>query len=377
MPWYKRLRWRLIASQFLAALAGAATMLLATRWLAARVMPEQIRPWLADLAATPDLLPQTTQQISQIFQQTVFLAVIIASVAAMTTGVISSYFLWRTFIAPLYQVAASSRRVADGRYTERVPIPENSGEAMEKLVINFNEMAEALERVEEQRVTLLGNVSHELRTPLASLHGYLEGLVDGLFPANEETFGWMAQEVDRLSRLVDDLHNLSRVETGQISLDLRPFDARQAAERVWAQMQPQAQAQGVALQLDLPDTAVTVHADPDRAAQILINLVGNALRYTPAGGRITIRIRSQARAAVISVEDTGQGIPPAALPYLFERFYRVDVSRARASGGSGIGLTISRHLVWAMGGEITAASEGEGKGSIFTFTLPLAPAPVK
>lgn len=377
MPWYKRLRWRLIASQFLAALAGAATMLLATRWLAARVMPEQIRPWLADLAATPGLLPQTTQQISQTFQQTVFLAVIIASVAAMTTGVISSYFLWRTFIAPLYQVTASSRRVADGRYTERVPIPENSGEAMEKLVINFNEMAEALERVEEQRVTLLGNVSHELRTPLASLHGYLEGLVDGLFPANEETFGWMAQEVDRLSRLVDDLHNLSRVETGQISLDLRPFDARQAAERVWAQMQPQAQAQGIALQLDLPDTAVTVHADPDRAAQILINLVGNALRYTPAGGRVTIRIRSQPRAAVISVEDTGQGIPPAALPYLFERFYRVDVSRARASGGSGIGLTISRHLVWAMGGEITAASEGEGKGSIFTFTLPLAPAPVK
>lgn len=371
MIWYKRLRWRLIASQFLAASIGAVITLLLAQLLALWIGPRWIQPQLAALLQNPGLLPQTEQQLIAGFQQAVFFAVFAASLAAVTTGAITSYFLWRTLIAPLYQVADSSRRVADGRYFERVPIPENSGEAMAQLVINFNEMAEALQQVEEQRIKLLANISHELRTPLASLHGYLEGLIDGLFPANEETFDWMAQEVDRLSRLVNDLQNLSRIEAGQISLDLRPFDARLVVERVWAQMLPQAKEQSVTLQLDLPETAVTVQADPDRTAQILINLVGNALRYTPANGRITLRLQRRQRTAAISVEDTGQGIPPEALPYLFERFYRVDSSRARVSGGSGIGLTISRHLVWAMGGEISAASEGEGQGSTFTFTLPL------
>ena len=243
---------------------------------------------------------------------------------------------------------------------------------MEQLVVNFNEMADALERVEQQRVTLLNNISHELRTPLTGLKGYIEGLEDGLFPANGETYGWMVKEVDRLHRLVEDIQKLSRVEAGQVSLELQAFSINEVVQRISAQMLPQAQSQAIGLESSIANTDLLVYADPDRTAQILINLVSNALRYTPENGRIAIEVQQQNNFALVAVQDNGAGIPKEAIPYLFERFYRVDQSRARKSGGSGIGLTISRHLVWAMGGEISVASDGLNQGSTFTFTLPLA-----
>jgi histidine kinase len=279
--------------------------------------------------------------------------------------------LWRTIIAPLRLVADSSQRIADGRFDERVNVPESSGEAMAQLVTSFNQMTATLEEVEQQRVTLLGNIAHELRTPLAGLKGYLEGLLDGLFPANEETFAWMTQEVDRLGRLVDDIQHLSQIESGQFSLDFQPVEVQQLVQRVISQLTMQAQSKQIGLQLSGSSGPVLVEADADRAAQILINLIGNAIRYTLEGGLVQVSVMENDRFAKISVQDNGIGIPAEALPYLFERFYRVDQSRARASGGSGIGLTISRHLVWAMGGELTAVSDGPGKGSCFTFTLPL------
>lgn len=372
MAWYKRLRWRLIAAQFLVALVGVVVMILTAVVLMPGMGAAVIRPLLNALLAGSASLPETEQALITAFRQAVLLSVFLAAIAAVTAGVISSLMLWRTLIIPLRQVAQSSRRIADGRTDERVHVPDNSGEAMAQLVINFNEMAESLAQVEQQRVALLGNISHELRTPLTGLKGYLEGLMDGLFPANEETMGWMLHEVDRLSRLVEDIQSLSRVEAGQISLHLAPFELRELAERVLAALRPQAQAQAIELVLVVPDTAVIILADPDRTAQVLINLVGNALRYTPPDGRVTIHIWAELHQAYTAVTDTGIGIPAEALPYLFERFYRVDRSRARSSGGSGIGLTISRHLIWAMGGEITAVSAGEDQGSTFTFTLPLA-----
>ena len=173
---------------------------------------------------------------------------------------------------------------------------------------------------------------------------------------------------------------LSRVESGQISLHLSDFDLNPEIERVVAQLRPQAEVQRLTIVCELGETAtsassvqaVSVHADLDRVTQVLLNLVGNAIRYTPDGGVITVSTHEKQNVLQVDVADTGMGIPAEALPYIFERFYRVDVSRTRQSGGSGIGLTISRHLVWAMGGELTAVSEGTGEGSTFSFTLPLA-----
>jgi histidine kinase len=372
MPWYKRLRWRLIASQFWVALVGVAIMMLATRLIILSTAPEVIRPKLVALLQDPGLILPTERSLILAFRNAVLLSVMVAATGAIAAGVVSSIVLRRTLISPLRLMAEGSRRIANGRYGERVGVPDNSGETMAELVTNFNQMAESLEQVEQQRVTLLANITHELRTPLTGLKGYLEGLLDGLFPNTEETFGWMLLEVDRMGRLVEDIQKLSRAEAGQFDLHLEAFDVCQVARRVQAQLLPQAQAKGVTFEMETPDAPIQAFADADRTAQIMINLASNALRYTPEGGRISIHVRPEVRHIHISVQDTGIGIPADALPYIFERFYRVDQSRARSSGGSGIGLTISRHFAWAMGGEITTSSPGEGQGSTFTFILPAA-----
>jgi histidine kinase len=196
--------------------------------------------------------------------------------------------------------------------------------------------------------------------------------MDGLFTGDPETFAQMSQEVRRLHRLVDDLQALSLVEAGQISLHPGNFDLIPLVERVVTQLKPQAVAQGMELIVETEQPELSVNADPDRTAQVLLNLVGNAIRYTPEGGSIIVALSAANRMARVEVQDNGPGIPAEALPYIFERFDRVDRSRARRSGGSGIGLTIARHLVWAMGGDLTAASAGPNQGSTFTFTLPLA-----
>ena len=263
---------------------------------------------------------QVGATMGQLFRNGVLASVLIAALAALVAGVFSSWVLWRILIAPLQEMAESSQRIANGRFDERVRVPDNSGEAMAQLVVSFNQMAEALAEVEQQRVTLLGNISHELRTPLTGIKGYLEGLVDGLFPANEETFGWMTAEVERLQRLVQDIQHLSRVEAGQIRLNMQTFSLEESVQRVAAQLQPQATAKGVVLRVEGVETAVYIHADPDRTAQVMLNLLGNAIRYTPAGGEVRLAVSKNGREARITVADSGIGIPADALPYLFERF---------------------------------------------------------
>ncbi|MEZ4590393.1 MAG: HAMP domain-containing sensor histidine kinase [Chloroflexota bacterium] len=372
MPWYKRLRWRLIGSQFLVALVGVSIMMLATRIIIISMAPVVIRPLLEALIQNPTNLPQTEADLIIAFRNAVLFSVLFAALGAVIAGVFSSVLLWGTIINPLRQVADSSQRIADGRFDERVTVPESSGEAMAQLVTSFNQMTATLEEVEQQRVALLGNIAHELRTPLTGLKGYLEGLMDGLFPANEETFAWMTQEVDRLGRLVDDIQHLSRIESGQFKLDFQKVDVGQLVQRVAAQLAFQAQSKQINLQIASLARPLLALADADRAAQILINLVGNAIRYTPEGGQVWLAVQENGRFVEISVQDDGIGLPPDSIPYIFERFYRVDQSRSRTSGGTGIGLTISRHLVWAMGGELTAVSPAPHQGSTFTFTLPLA-----
>ena len=368
---FRQLRWRIVIANMIVVVVGVAIVLLMAFLITTRIVPEAVETSLAALAeADAGSLAGEADALLDSFRQSILTAVTVAAIGAIIAGLIASYLLAKEILRPLDAIATSSERIARGHYNERVAVPPSDELAL--VAENFNQMAEALARVEEQRIALIGNVSHELRTPLTGLNGYLEGLLDGVFPANDETFALMDHEIRRLRRLVDDLQALSRVESGQISLHLADFDVIPEIQRVVAQLRPQAEAQRLTIVCDFGETAVLVHADVDRVAQVLTNLLGNAIRYTPDGGIITVVVHEKQTVAQVDVVDTGMGIPLEALPYIFERFYRVDASRTRQSGGSGIGLTISRYLVWAMGGELTAVSEGTGKGSTFSFTLPLA-----
>ena len=196
--------------------------------------------------------------------------------------------------------------------------------------------------------------------------------MDGILPANDETFQQIHAEADRLNRLVDDLQELSRVEARAYQLDIRPMDVSSLMQTVTKRLAPRFESKRISLDLELTPDLPPILADADRAIQILINLTGNALQYTPEGGTNTISAKRLNDEVQISVRDTGIGIPPEHLSHIFDRFYRVDKSRSRQSGGgSGIGLTIARVLVEAHGGRIWVESAGEGQGSTFTFTLPI------
>ena len=193
-----------------------------------------------------------------------------------------------------------------------------------------------------------------------------------MLPASPETFQQIHQEAERLNRLVDDLQELSRVEAGAYEMDLHPVDLASLINTVVKRLGGQFKDKGVKLTVNLPSDLPHVQADDDRIIQVLTNLVDNALRYTPAGGEVTLLASRSGSQVQVTVKDTGVGIPPEHLPHIFTRFYRIDKSRSRQAGGSGIGLTITRHLVEAHGGRIWVESEGKGQGSAFTFTLPVA-----
>lgn len=349
MKRWRQIRWRIVAVQALVVVVGVVTLIVTADLLAARVI------------AAP-FLPAFRSAMGQ--------ALAIAALAAIIVGSATSVLLAREILRPLRELSISSQRIADGHYDERIAVP--ASQELADVAHSFNQMADVLAHIEQQRVALIGNVAHELRTPLAGLEGYLEGMLDGVIPDDPETIAAMQHELRRLRRLVDDLQQLSRVEAGQLTLHIETFDLVSVVQRVVMQLRPQLIAQSMEVIVELPEAALKVRADTDRSAQILINLIGNAMRYTPEDGAIVLRIRRDASHASVVVEDNGIGIPASALPFIFERFYRVDPSRSRTSGGSGIGLTIARHLAWAMGGEITAASPGPGQGSTFTFILPLA-----
>jgi signal transduction histidine kinase len=221
-------------------------------------------------------------------------------------------------------------------------------------------------------VALIGDVAHELRTPLATIEGYIEGLLDGVVAPGVETWAVLHDEAGRLRRLVQELQELSRAEARQLPLQLRLCPPAELVDQAVRRIAPQFAEKRVTLTTHVPADLPTVKVDADRIIQVLINLLGNALRYTPEGGAVQVRAERQADMVAFHVADTGIGIAPEHLPHLFERFYRVDKARARALGGSGIGLTISRAIVEAHAGQIWAASPGARQGATFSFTLPTA-----
>lgn len=278
-----------------------------------------------------------------------------------------AFFLSRRITAPVQSLASAARSLGRGDLSQRAEV--RSKDELGELATAFNSMAAELERTDKLRRDLVADVAHELRTPLSNIRGYLEGIQDGVVKADENTLKLIYEEVQLLSRLVEDLHELALAESGGLSLDRQVCDIRDIVQDVAGAMGYQIEAKGLRLKLDLPDLPALAMVDGQRIGQVLRNLVSNAISFTPEGGEVSVSVWCAKDAVKVAVADTGPGIPPQDLPYIFERFYRVDKSRSRATGGSGLGLTIARRLVEAHGGELTAESV-PGKGSVFTVVLP-------
>ncbi len=282
-------------------------------------------------------------------------------------------------LAVLLEEAARGRVVAEelppGLVGDRVvdvhcaPYRDDRGEVIGAVAVLRD--ATELRRTERLRRELTANVSHELRTPLTSIKGFTETLLDGAMrdEATCRRFLTIIQsEVDRLVKLVDDLLDLSRLESRHVTLDLQPVDVGALAAHTADKLRPLADAGGLTLLVQAPP-GVVAPADRDRLEQVLTNLIDNALKYTPPGGRVEVSVVPRGEEVEVTVSDTGRGIPPEDLPHVFERFYRVDRSRTRGSGGTGLGLAIARHIVEAHGGRISVRSR-PGEGTTFTVTLP-------
>lgn len=281
-----------------------------------------------------------------------------------------SYLVSKRIVQPLIQMEEITKKFSTGNLEERVPayeIPE-----LNQLASSFNRMAAELEGVEQRRRELVSDLTHELRTPLTVLEGYLEGLADGTIDPTEDVYHLLARETTRMRRLVNDLQELSKMEAGYLPIDVQPVDLKPMLTSLVQKFSDQLlEENSPKIQLYYPPDTPLVLADPGRVEQVLVNLLSNALRYTPSGA-IQIQVYQGTNKLWIAIVDTGLGIAPEDLPHVFERFWRADRSRDRHSGGTGIGLAISRRLVELQGGTIEVESE-LNKGSTFRFSLPLAP----
>ncbi|MEL7522813.1 MAG: HAMP domain-containing sensor histidine kinase, partial [Cyanobacteria bacterium J06553_1] len=294
-------------------------------------------------------------------------AILSIVVGAGASGAVS-YASSKRITQPVKQMKSITQKFAAGDLNERVPesdIPE-----LNQLSLSFNSMASSIGDVEQRRRELIGDLTHELRTPLTVMRGYLEELADGRIEGSPELYLRLIRETRRLERLIHDLQELSKAEAGYLSIDPQALNIYPLLNSLVTRFAEQLLEEGPSLELNCPKDIPEVLADRDRTEQILVNLLGNAIRYTETG-TITVEAKKVNRQVWISVTDTGIGIAESDLPFLFERFWRADPSRASHSGGTGIGLAIARRLVELQGGEIEVESE-LGKGSTFRFCLPVA-----
>ncbi len=289
----------------------------------------------------------------------------LAVLASVLLTIVFSYRL-RGQLAVLMRV---TRQIGRGELGLRVPTPEKGD--LTELGTAVNRMADDLERQQRARRQMVADVAHELRNPLQNINGYIEALRDGVLPADGHTLGVLASETAVLRRLVDELQDLSLADSGRLTVEAMPVRAQEQVAAVVDSMRPRAQELGLELTSDVPAELPALKADQRRLRQVLANLVQNAFAYTAAGGRVWITSRALPDQIEITISDTGTGIAPEDQPRVFERFYRVDPARARSTGGAGLGLTIARAFVRAMGGEIGVNSR-LGDGSHFWIRLPRA-----
>jgi two-component system sensor histidine kinase BaeS len=329
--------------------------------------------WLAidQLAANYFTVLMEKYHVSPTDTQRMFLSAIHrylvwATLAALALAVALSYLLTRRILRPLMQMAAVSREVARGNFSRRVDIA--SGDEVGQVASAFNRMTDSLEQLERLRKDLVANVAHELRTPLTNLRGYVEALSDEVVPPSRETFKMLEQEILRLVRLVEDLQQLAKADAARAYLTPREIPLHQTINLMLELYRPNFRDKMITVETQFgPETGFVI-ADREKLLQAVRNLTENAWKYTPQGGRVKASAERVPGGTRVMFANTGEGIAEKDLPYIFERFYRVEESRSRETGGAGIGLAIVKELIEAHGGSVGAES-GDGETRVW-FILP-------
>jgi signal transduction histidine kinase len=314
---------------------------------------------------TPPSPPGLTPEESAYLQRT-DLALLLASGGALLVAVLVGLLLARTLTQPLQALTQAAHRMAGGELGQQVTV--RSGDEIGELATAFNQMSRELERAIQVRRQMTADIAHELRTPLTVIAGYIESMADGVLAPTPERLAVIYSEIEHLQHLVGDLRTLTQAEAGELTLHRQPVAAQELMQRAQAAFEHRAEQKGIALEVQPDGQTPPVAVDETRMAQVLENLLSNALRYTPAGGRIVLGATATGDGVDLSVHDTGQGIAPADLPFVFNRFYRADKSRTDEAE-SGLGLAIVKALVEAHGGSIEAQSE-PGQGTTMKIHLP-------
>ena len=281
-------------------------------------------------------------------------------------GILLALALSRSLMRPVLAIEQATVQIARGDFSTRVPV--ESQDELGQLATAVNQMTTQLDGYERRRREFLANVAHELRTPLSYIRGYAQAVTEGLVTAPEDRDRYLhivQEESVRLGRLVDDLMDMAQMDEGQLSFDMQPLDLHLPVAQAVATVQPLAEEKGVGIDVHLPDDLPQPLADGGRIQQVVVNLLDNGLRHTPAGGRLTVSARRHERSVTVAITDTGEGIAPEDLPLIFDRFHK------RHSSGRGLGLAIVRSIVRAHGGEVGVESQ-PGKGSTFWLQLPIA-----
>jgi histidine kinase len=290
-------------------------------------------------------------------------ALIVATAIGLVIALALGFLFTRRLLKTLNEVTDGARLLAEGRYDTRVQEPREA--ELADLAQSVNTLADSLDRTEQTRARLVSDLAHEIRNPLSTIEGYMEGLIDGVLPPSRETYEAVANEAHRLKRLTRDLSTLSKAQEGAIEYTIEDIDLADVARNVVDALRPQYDLNQVSLDMTL-DESLPVKGDHDRIAQALTNLVGNALAHTPPDGSVSVTGTAGAGWCMLTIADTGSGIPEEQLETIFERFTRLD----RGQPGTGIGLNIARTLVRAHGGDVRASSPGPARGSTFELLLP-------
>jgi signal transduction histidine kinase len=294
---------------------------------------------------------------------------IVTTAATMALGVIVTFLLSRRVLQPVTALTHAAKRMEAGDLSVRVPHEERGGDEITELGRAFNEMASKLSENERLRRQMVSDVAHELRSPVTNLRCHLEALQDGLLPLDRTNLDVLHEEILFLQRLISDLQDLSLAEAGRLEVEAKPVDVAQVVRRV---VGPFAASPGAPIAVRLESERAIVIGDEARFEQVLRNLICNARTHTPANGSITVGVTTSGTHVDVRVQDTGGGIAAEHLGHVFERFYRADESRSRATGGAGLGLAIARQLVSAHHGDLRVDSAGPGQGTTFTVSLPAA-----
>ncbi len=326
-------------------------------------------PWMQNNRVMGAVVIQTAAQTIRTNFMRTLIPVLIASLAATVLAIILFLWLARQLTHPLTQMELSANAIAQGNFSIRAP--ESGTREIRALASAFNDMAVQMETLETSRRDFIANVSHELRSPLTSVQGYLQGIQDGTFPPEDENkyLSVALDETQRLSKLVSSLLSLSRIESEDIPLNYSDFDLNELVRRVIITKENQIEEKAIEIGVDFSEEFCPVHADKDRITQVLVNLLDNALKFTPEHGRIELATRTEQEKAVFRISDTGCGISNEDAPHVFDRFYKAD--KAHTTGhGTGLGLAICKKILEKHGEQIRLI-QNEG-GAVFEFTLKLA-----